>query len=75
MDSAGQRKITSLRSDPVNNAVGTSSWMEAKGCRIDGLLVPGSLRPDAGEATVGGLWLVEAPNKTAIEQLLQTDPF
>jgi len=41
----------------------------------DTVLIPGSLRPDAGEAAIGGLWLVEAPSKAAIEQLLETDPF
>jgi len=41
----------------------------------DIVVAAGSLRPDAGEPAVGGLWVVEAPNKKAIEELLVTDPF
>ncbi len=41
----------------------------------DAVLVGGSLRHEPGENPVGGLWIVEAPNKAAIEELLRTDPF
>jgi hypothetical protein len=39
------------------------------------ILVPGSLRPEPGQDAVGGLWVVEAPGRNAIEALLQSDPF
>ena len=39
------------------------------------VLVGGSLRKAPGENPVGGLWLVEAPDKTAVEELIQSDPF
>jgi len=41
----------------------------------DVVLVAGSLRTEAGANPVGGLWIVEAPTKDAIESLLATDPF
>lgn len=41
----------------------------------DTVLVPGSLRPEPGQDAVGGLWIVEAPDKKTIEALLQSDPF
>ena len=39
------------------------------------ILVAGSLRPEPGQDAVGGLWAVEAPDRKAIEVLLQSDPF
>jgi hypothetical protein len=39
------------------------------------VLVPGSLRPEPGHDAVGGLWIVEAPDKKQIESLIHTDPF
>jgi uncharacterized protein YciI len=39
------------------------------------VLIGGSLRKDPGENPVGGLWLVEAPDKNAVEVLIQSDPF
>ena len=39
------------------------------------ILVPGSLRPDHGADTVGGMWIVEAKDKKTIEGLFQSDPF
>jgi hypothetical protein len=39
------------------------------------VLVPGSLRPDVDEASVGGLWIIEADSKAQVEQLFQGDPF
>jgi len=41
----------------------------------DVILVGGSLRQQAGENPVGGLWLVEADSKPEIEQLIESDPF
>lgn len=41
----------------------------------DVVLIGGSLRDAPGEPPVGGLWLVEAPDKATVELLLQTDPF
>jgi uncharacterized protein YciI len=41
----------------------------------DVVLVGGSLRRQAGENPVGGLWLVEAQSKAQIEQLFESDPF
>jgi hypothetical protein len=41
----------------------------------DMILVPGSLRPEHGQDPVGGMWLVEAPDKKTIEALFQSDPF
>lgn len=39
------------------------------------VLVPGSLRPDVDEASVGGLWIVQADSKAEVEQMFQGDPF
>ncbi len=41
----------------------------------DKILVAGSLRGSPGEQPVGGLWVVEAPNKAAVEALFAEDPF
>lgn len=42
----------------------------------DVVLIGGSLRDEPGDARpVGGLWIVEAPSRAAVEALLQTDPF
>jgi uncharacterized protein len=41
----------------------------------DVVLIGGSLRTELGENPVGGLWLVEAPDKNAVEVLIQCDPF
>ena len=41
----------------------------------DSILIAGSLRVEACDHPVGGLWLVESPSKAAIEELLRTDPF
>ena len=37
--------------------------------------VAGSLREEPGQVPKGGLWIVEAPSKDAVVQLMQTDPF
>lgn len=47
-------------------------WLEQ---HRDVVLVGGSLREDPAGQPVGGLWIVEAESKTAIEELLKTDPF
>ena len=41
----------------------------------DTVLVAGSLRHDIGENPVGGLWIVELPDKASVESLIQADPF
>ena len=41
----------------------------------DTILVAGSLRPEPGQDAIGGMWVVEAKDKKAIEALLHTDPF
>lgn len=41
----------------------------------DVILMGGSLRKEPGENPVGGLWLVEAPDKNVVEVLIQSDPF
>jgi uncharacterized protein len=41
----------------------------------DIILVGGSLRRQAAENPVGGLWLVEAESKAQIERLVESDPF
>ena len=47
-------------------------WLDAQRGTV---LVGGSLRHDPGENPVGGLWLVDAPDKATIERLMRTDPF
>ncbi len=37
--------------------------------------VAGSLREEPGQDPKGGLWIVQAPSKEAVHQLMQTDPF
>lgn len=39
------------------------------------ILVAGSLRHNLGENAVGGLWIVDLPDKSSVESLLKTDPF
>jgi uncharacterized protein YciI len=39
------------------------------------VLIGGSLRDAPGIPPVGGLWLVEAQSKAAVEELMKTDPF
>lgn len=39
------------------------------------LRVAGSLRESPGATAVGGLWVVRAPSKAAVEALIATDPF
>jgi uncharacterized protein YciI len=41
----------------------------------DTVLVAGSLRDDPKDVPRGGLWVVEAPSKQAVHDLMQTDPF
>ena len=41
----------------------------------DKVLLAGSLRPDVGGASLGGLWIIEANSKAEAEQVYQTDPF
>lgn len=37
--------------------------------------VAGSLRSEPGVTPVGACWIVEAPDKAAVEKLCQADPF
>lgn len=39
------------------------------------VLVAGSLRTEPGATPKGGLWIVEAPSKEAVMDLMKTDPF
>jgi uncharacterized protein len=39
------------------------------------VLVAGSLRVEPGDVPKGGLWIVEAPSKSAVMDLMRTDPF
>ena len=41
----------------------------------EAVLVAGSLREAPGEDAVGGLWIVQAPSKRAVEDLIGSDPF
>ena len=41
----------------------------------DQVRVAGSLREETGQVPKGGLWIVDAPSKTAVHDLMQTDPF
>lgn len=39
------------------------------------VLVAGSLRSEPDEVPKGGLWVVEAPSKPAVLDLMKSDPF
>lgn len=39
------------------------------------VLVAGSLRTEPGAVPKGGLWIVEAPSREAVLELMQSDPF
>ena len=41
----------------------------------DVVLMGGSLRQELDENPIGGLWLVEAPDKNVVEVLILSDPF
>jgi uncharacterized protein YciI len=47
-------------------------WVAANPAQVR---VAGSLREEPGQVPKGGLWIVEAESKTAVHQLMQTDPF
>ncbi|HLA64928.1 MAG TPA: YciI family protein [Rhodothermales bacterium] len=47
-------------------------WLDAHAATV---LVAGSLRPDADAPPVGGLWIVEAESREAVDVLIGTDPF
>ncbi|MEO6278661.1 YciI family protein [Roseateles sp.] len=47
-------------------------WVAA---HADTLRAAGSLRESPGATPVGGLWVVRAPDKAAVEALIATDPF
>ncbi|MEJ8840455.1 YciI family protein [Ramlibacter sp. AN1133] len=41
----------------------------------DSVLVAGSLRAHPEDVPKGGLWIVEAPSKAAVQELMTSDPF
>ncbi|MFJ4289365.1 YciI family protein [Cupriavidus sp. NPDC089707] len=41
----------------------------------DEVIAAGSLREDPQEAPIGGLWIVRASDRAAVESLLRSDPF
>lgn len=47
-------------------------WLDAN---QDSVLVAGSLRSDPAKEAMGGLWIVEASSREAVEALIPTDPF
>ena len=47
-------------------------WLNAN---REAVLVPGSLRPDVDEASVGGLWIIKSDSKADVEALYTSDPF
>ena len=47
-------------------------WVAA---HADTVRVAGSLRDAPDQVPQGGLWIVEAPSKDSVHQLMQTDPF
>ncbi|GAA5164166.1 YciI family protein [Viridibacterium curvum] len=47
-------------------------WLDAN---KDVVLIGGSLRESPGAKPDGGMWLVEAESRAAVEALMQTDPF
>lgn len=48
------------------------AWLdENRSC----VLVGGSLRHELGDPPVGGLWIVRAESKQAVEAIIETDPF
>ena len=48
------------------------SWLDANSEKV---LVGGSLRVTPEENPIGGLWIVDAESKKAVEALIATDPF
>jgi uncharacterized protein YciI len=48
------------------------AWLAAHASQV---IVSGALRHDPDGQPFGGLWIVEADGKSAVEQLLETDPF
>jgi Uncharacterized protein conserved in bacteria len=48
------------------------AWL---GAHQDVIRAAGSLRHEADHPAIGGLWIVEAPQRANIEVLLRTDPF
>jgi uncharacterized protein len=47
-------------------------WVAA---HADTLRAAGSLRESPGATPMGGLWVVRAPDRAAVEALIATDPF
>jgi uncharacterized protein YciI len=39
------------------------------------VLVPGAIRTDPNAPPIGGLWIVQANDKSEVEELFKTDPF
>jgi uncharacterized protein len=47
-------------------------WVDEHKSKV---LVAGSLRHEPGDVPKGGLWVVEAESKSAVLELMKTDPF
>ena len=51
------------------------AYLEWVAAHSDALRVAGSLRESPDATPVGGLWVVRAPSKAAVQALIATDPF
>ena len=60
---------SALRSDHLQAHI---DWVAAHQAHVR---VAGSLREEPGQVPKGGLWIVEAPSKDSVHQLMQSDPF
>ena len=47
-------------------------WLEAN---KNAVLVPGAVKEDVDGPGLGGLWIIEADSKAAVEELYKGDPF
>jgi len=47
-------------------------WLDEQSGSV---LIGGSLRHEPGDQPVGGLWVVRADSKQAVEAMIETDPF
>jgi uncharacterized protein YciI len=67
-----------FRDKPGHGAV-RQQWLDAHIRWVDEhsdvVRVAGSLRHELGDVPIGGLWIVEAESKAAVDALLRTDPF
>ena len=64
--------------DPAKHAVRSAhmkSHLEFLARHRDVILAAGSLREDIGQNPIGGLWIVDVPNRAAAEAIYLADPF